>query len=96
MLYYDRINISVATDPTKKNRSKEFIIFCYCFFNHGFKFQDFLCNGCHDLTMLSAKIINNAGITIKNIDYCCIIHNISKSETFNSLKNSVPEVRGYM
>ena len=28
-------------------------------------------------------------ITVKNADYRCIIHNISKSKTINSLKNSV-------
>ena len=25
-------------------------------FNHEFKFQDFVCSGCHDLTMLSVNI----------------------------------------
>ena len=46
------------------------------FFNHGFKFQDSICNGCHDLTMLSVNITNIAIITVKNVDYRCIIHNI--------------------
>ena len=26
-------------------------------------------------------------ITVKNADYCCIIHNISKSEAINLLEN---------
>ena len=52
----------------------------YCLFNHGFKFQDYVCNGCHDLTMLSVNISDIVIITIKNVDYYCIIHNISKSE----------------
>ena len=68
----------------------------YCFLNYGFKFQDSrLHNGCHDLTMLSVNISNIAIITIKNVDYCCIIHNITKSEAINLLKNSVFEDRGY-
>ena len=25
-------------------------IFHHWFFNHGFKFQDYICNECHDLT----------------------------------------------
>ena len=37
------------------------------FFNHGFKFQDSECNGCHDLTVLSVNISDNANITVKNI-----------------------------
>ena len=50
------------------------------FFNHGFEFQDSVCNGCHDLTMLIIKISNIAIITVKSIDYSCITHNIRKSE----------------
>ena len=53
---------------------------CHCWFsNHGFKFQDYVCNGCHDLTMSSVNIGDIGIITLKNIDYHCIIHNISKS-----------------
>ena len=39
----------------------------YFFFNHRFEFEDFICNGCHDLSTLSVKI------TVKNIDYRYII-----------------------
>ena len=53
------------------------------FFIYGFKLQDYICNGCHDLTMLSLDKIDIAIITVKNVDYCCIIHNISKSEAIN-------------
>ena len=37
------------------------------------------------------NISNIAIITVKNVDYCCIIHNISKSEAINLLENSVFE-----
>ena len=77
MLYYDRIDISEGIDPTKSNRSKEFMICRYCFFNHGFKFQNSVCSGPHDLTMLSVNISDFAIITVKNVDYRCII---TKSE----------------
>ena len=65
----------------------------YFFFNHGFKFQASVCNGCHDLTILS-YISNIAIIIVKIVDYCCIIHNISKSKAISLLKNSVLEDRG--
>ena len=65
-------------------------------FNHGFKFQDSVCNVCHNLTMLSVNISENAIITIKNVDHHCIIHNISESESINSLESSVLEDRGYI
>ena len=38
-------------------------------FNHWFKLQDSVCNGYHDLTLLSVNISNIAIITIKNFDY---------------------------
>ena len=68
----------------------------YWFFNHGFKLQDSVCNGCHDLAMLSVNISDIAIITVKNLHYRCIIHNISKSKAINLLENSVLEDRGYI
>ena len=96
MLYYDRIDISEGIDLAKHNSSKKYIICRYWFFNHGFKFQDYVCNGSHDLTVLSVNINDIAIITIKNVDYRCFIHNISKSEVINLLKNFVLEDRGYI
>ena len=43
-------------------------------FYYGFKFQEYLCNGCHDLTMLSVNISDITIITVKKVDYRCIIH----------------------
>ena len=86
MLHHDRIDISEGIDPSKNYRSKDRMICYYWFFNHGFKFQNYVCNGCHDLTILCLNISDNAIITVKNIDYHCIIHYINKSETINLLK----------
>ena len=52
--------------------------------------------GCHDLVILSFNIDNIAIITVKNVDYRCIIHNISKSEAINLLKFSVLEDGRYI
>ena len=83
MLYYDRIEIGEGIDPTEINKSKECMIWHYWLFNHEFKFQDSACNGCHDLTILCINISDIAIITVKNFDYRCVIHNISKSEAIN-------------
>ena len=96
MLYYNRSDISEGIDLAKSNNSKEYMICHYWFSNHGFKFQDDVCNGCHDFTMLSVNISNIAIMTVKNVDYCCIICNISKSEAINLLKNFVLEDHGYI
>ena len=68
----------------------------YWCFNHGFKFQDSVCNGCEYLTMLNVNISKIAIITVKNVDYRCIIKNLSKSEAINLLENSVLENCGYI
>ena len=47
MLYHDRTNLSKGISFTKSN-NKECIICHHWFFNHGFKFQDSICSGCHD------------------------------------------------
>ena len=46
--------------------------------------------------MLCLNISDIAIITVKNVDYRCIIHNISKSEAVNLLENSVLEDCGYI
>ena len=96
MLDYDRIDISEEIDSTKSNRSKECMICHYWLFNHGFEFQDSVCNSCHDLTILCLNIIDITIITVTNVDYRCIIHNISKSEAIDLLENSFLEDRGYI
>ena len=72
------------------------MIYHYCFFNHGFNFQYYVCNDYHNLTMLIVNIKDFAVITVKNVDCHWIIYNISKSEAISLLKNSVLEDRGYL
>ena len=85
-MYYDRIDIREGIDIAKRNNNKEFMIFHYCFFNNEFNFQDYVCNDCRDLAMLIVNISDIAMIIAVNVDYRCIIHNISKSEPINLLK----------
>ena len=73
MLYYDKIDISRGIYHSKSNESNECKICHHRFFNHGFKFQDSVCSGCHDLIMLSVNINDIAIVTVKKIDYRCII-----------------------
>ena len=63
----------------------------YWSFNHGFKFQDYVCDGSHNLTMLNVNISHIAIITVKNVYYRYLIHSISKYEAINFLGNSVVE-----
>ena len=49
------------------------MIFHCLYFNLRFKFQHSFCNGCQNLTIISVNIRNITIITIKRVDYCCII-----------------------
>ena len=95
-MYYDRIDVCEGIDLAKSNNSKECMICHYWFFNHEFKYQDYVCNGCHDLSMLCLNISDIAIIAVKNADYRCIMYNIRKSEAIHLFENSVLEERGYI
>ena len=86
-MYYDKTDIREGIDSTKSNRSKGCMIWYYSFSNQGFKFQDSVCNDCHDLLMLIVGIKDIAIITVKNFDYRCIIHEVSKCEAINLFEN---------
>ena len=96
MLYCNRTDINEVIHPTKSNNSKECMVFHYWFFNHGFKFQDSVCNNCHDWTMLCLNVSDISLITVKKVDYHCIINDINKSKATNLLENSVVEYRRYI
>ena len=48
------------------------------------------------LTVLNVNISDTTIITLKDVDYSCIIHDISKSEAINLLKIYVLDDRGYI
>ena len=50
MLEYNRIDISERIDVYKMSASKECDIWHFRYFKDiGFKYEPYLCNGCHDL-----------------------------------------------
>ena len=46
--------------------------------------------------MLCINIGNIANITVKNVDYRCIMHDISRSEAIHLLENYVLDNRRYI
>ena len=63
MLEYERIDISECINVNKTNLSKECDIFHYWYFKDiGFKYEPYLCNGCHDL-MQKTMSFNNIVFT---------------------------------
>ena len=58
------------------------------------KFQNSVCNGSHDLRMLTLSI--NGIITVKRVDCRYLIHDISNTEAIYLLKIAVLDNRGYI
>ena len=53
MLQYERIDISEGSDFDKTNKSVECMICHYWYFKSvGFKYQPYVCNGCHNFNMI--------------------------------------------
>ena len=57
MLHYDRFDVSEGIDVNKTSESKECDICHYWYFlDKGFNFQPHVCNGCHDVLMMSMNL----------------------------------------
>ena len=89
MLYYNRIEVSEGTDVNKTSESKvSHICQNWYFLAKGFKFQANVCNGCHDLLMMSVNLSHITILNIKSPNYCCIINKIIKREAINLMQNT--------
>ena len=61
MTEYDRIDISEAINVNETSASKECDICHFCYFKViGFKYEPYLCNGCHDLVQKSHEMKGSA------------------------------------
>ena len=58
MLYYDRNDVSEGIDINQTSAWKECDIYHHwCFLDKEFKFQPYVCNGCHDVLIMSIKML---------------------------------------
>ena len=89
MVEYNRIDISARIDVNKTNLSKECDICHYWYFkNICFKYEPYLCNGCHDL-MQKAMSFNNAAIVyVKGSAYRIYFWYMSKDNAINIMNGS--------
>ena len=89
MLEYERIDISEGIDVNKTNLSKEYDICHYWYIkNVSFKYEPYLCNGCHDL-MQKAKSFNNIAIVyVKGNAYRIHFWYKSKNDAINIMNGS--------
>ena len=78
ILYYDEIEVSEGIGVNKTSHSKKWDIYHHWYFlDKGFKFQPNVCNGWHNLLMMSMNLSNVAILNIKSADYFSIISGIT-------------------
>ena len=92
MLQYDRINVSEGIDINKRSESKECVLCHYWYFKEvANKFQSYVCNGCHAVSMMAHELKKIAKLNAKGVCYRCILRGISKNDPIDRLNNSVLE-----
>ena len=62
----------------------------------GFKFEEHVCNKCHDLLTMAYSLKNIAILSAKGATFRCILMGISKNEALKRLNNSVARDRGML
>ena len=89
MLENDRIDISEGVDVNKTILSKECELCHYWFFEDvGFKYEKYLCNGCHDLIQKAMSFNNIAIVYVKGDAYRIHFCYMRKDDVINIMNGS--------
>ena len=89
MLEYDRIDISEGIDVNKTHLSKERDMCHYWYIKDiGFKYERYLCNGCHDLMQKAMSFDNIAIADVKGSAYRIHFWYMSKDDAINITNGS--------
>ena len=89
MISYERTGKSEGIDFNKGENLVKYMICNYYYFKDiGFKYQPYICNGCHDFSMTVQNLGDVFVVTIKNVDYRVYITGIDKKAAVFILKNS--------
>ena len=97
MLRYQKINISEGIDLNKTSGSKECELCHYWFFKDiGSKFEEHVCNKCHDLLTIAHSLKDIAILSAKGATFRCVLIGISKNEALKRLNNSLADDRGVL
>ena len=97
MLQYEKIDVSKGIDVNKTNASKEWELCHYWFFKDiAFKFEEHVCNRCHDLLTIAYSLKNVAILSAKGATFRCLLMGASKNEALKELNNSVTYDRGVL
>ena len=90
-------DVSEGIDINKTSASKEWELCHYWFFKDvGFKFEEHVCNGCHDLLTMAHSLKNIMILSSKGATFRCLFMDTSKNEALKKLNNSVTCDRGVL
>ena len=62
----------------------------------GFKFEEHVRNGCHDLLTMAYSLKNIPILSVKEATFTCLLMGTSKNEALKKLNNSVTYDRGVL
>ena len=80
MLQYQKIDVSEGSYVNKASESKECKLGHYWLFKDiGFKFEEHVCNRCHDLLAMAHSLKNVAILNTKNT-FRCLLMGFSKNK----------------
>ena len=97
MLKYEKTDASEEIDIDKTSVSKECELCSHCFFKDvGFKFEEHVCNRCHDLLTMAYSLKNIAILSAKGATFRCLLMGTSKNEALKKLNNSITYDRGVL
>ena len=97
MLKHEKTDASEGIDVNKISASKECELCHYWFFKDvGFKFEEHVCNRCHDLLTMAHSLKNIAILSGKGHTFRCLLMDVSKNKALKRLNNSVTYDRGVL
>ena len=89
-MQYERITDDEGIDHNKNSNTSRFCDVCgfWFFVNKNFNYEDYACNGCHNLLMMAFSLDNIAVLNVGNVFYRCILMVISKNKGLKRLNNA--------
>ena len=86
---FDRIGISEGIDINKTGVLKECIICHYWYLKEiGNRFEPHVCNVYDNILMMVYGLKNIAILNVKDVDYRCVLWNMTRNDAINMLDNS--------
>ena len=87
LIQYERIDVSKGIDHNKAGTSKECMLYHYWYLKDiGYEYEQYVCNGCHDLSVMVYDLDYFMILNIKVVDYRCFAFNISKKKRNQTIK----------